>query len=101
MAPGVPAVSPPRAPPPPPAPAPAPASPAAARAGSSRDRRTPLEHAEVFMRAGQEALDRDDLVAAAHHYRLALQVHDDPRMRALLADIEARAQVRRGKGKRA
>ena len=88
------------APAPPPAPA-APPPPVAARAGSSRDRRTPLEHAEVFMRAGQEALDRDDLVAAAHHYRLALQCHDDPRLRAVLADVEARARLRRDKGKRA
>jgi hypothetical protein len=65
------------------------------------DRRTPLEHAEVFRRAGQEALDRDDLNAAAHHYRLALQCHDDPRLRLALEDIESRARIRRQKGKRA
>ncbi len=65
------------------------------------DRRTPLEHAEVFMRAGQDALDRDNLNAAAHHYRLALQCHDDPRLRVALEDIESRARSRRQKGKRA
>lgn len=71
------------------------------RAGAFKDGRTPLEHAEVFMRAGQEALDRDDLNAAAHHYRLALQCHEDPRLRAALTDIEARARTRREKGRRA
>jgi tetratricopeptide (TPR) repeat protein len=54
------------------------------------------EHVEVFVRAAKEALARDDVVAAANNYRLAVQVSDDPVLRAALAetDVKAKARVR-------
>ncbi len=54
------------------------------------------ERADVFVRAALEALGRDDVVAAANHYKLAVQCSDDPALRTALAetDVKARARVR-------
>jgi tetratricopeptide (TPR) repeat protein len=92
-----PEIAPAPAPPPIPASAATPSSPDALRrmyAGKKRD--TVREHVEVFVRAASEALERDDVVAAANHYRLAVQCSDDPSLRAALAetDVKARARVR-------
>lgn len=48
----------------------------------------------VFVLAAEEALQRDDPVTAANHYRLAVQNSDDPALRAALASADARARKR-------
>jgi curved DNA-binding protein CbpA/predicted transcriptional regulator len=66
------------------------------RAYAEKKRRSVQDHVEVFVRAAKEAIDRDDLVAAANSYRLAVQCSDDPALRAALdaVDTKARARVR-------
>jgi hypothetical protein len=63
---------------------------------AAKQRGAVQEHVDVFLRAAKEALDRDDIVAAANHYRLAAQCTDDPAVRAALeeTDAKARAHVR-------
>ena len=41
-----------------------------------------------------QALEKDDLVAAANHYRLAVQCTDDPAVHAAFAETEAKAKGR-------
>jgi tetratricopeptide (TPR) repeat protein len=87
-----------------PAPAPAPArAPASAptsgpdpllRLYADKQRRSFEEHVDVFVRAAKEALDRDDLVSAANHFRLALQNKDDPALRAAYEQTDAKARKR-------
>lgn len=48
-------------------------------------------HVRVFIEAAEEAVSRDDMVAAANNYRLALQNDADPALRARLAAIEERS----------
>jgi tetratricopeptide (TPR) repeat protein len=64
------------------------------RVDAPRDRRPPQERALVFVRAAEDALDRHDFVAAAHHYRLAVQCSDDPTLRVALAETEVKARRR-------
>jgi tetratricopeptide (TPR) repeat protein len=64
------------------------------RGGASGDRRLPQERALVFVRAAEEAADRHDFVAAAHHYRLAVQCSDDPALRVALEETDAKAKRR-------
>jgi len=52
------------------------------------------DRAGVFVRAAKEALDRDDVVAAANHYGLAVQCTDDPTVHAAFAETEKKARVR-------
>jgi tetratricopeptide (TPR) repeat protein len=61
---------------------------------ADKQRQSVRDHLDVFVRAAKEALDRDDVVAAANHYRLALQVSDDPTLRAELEQVDAKARVR-------
>jgi tetratricopeptide (TPR) repeat protein len=99
-----PATPPPPAPPPPPA-APAPPSTAQSRPAASspdpllrmyadKQRRAVQERVDVFVRAAKEALDRDDVVSAANHYRLAVQCSDDPALGIALEKVDAKARVR-------
>jgi tetratricopeptide (TPR) repeat protein len=97
------------APPPPPERAPPPVSvptPVSARAAvplpaealrrmfAGKKRSEVHEHVEVFVRAAREALERDDVVAAANNYRLAVQVSDDPALRVALEEIDVKARAR-------
>jgi curved DNA-binding protein CbpA len=59
-----------------------------------RERRNVDEHLQVFVRAAKEAIERDDLVAAANHYRLAVQCSSDPALRTALEEVDARARKR-------
>ena len=61
---------------------------------ATKQRRTIQEHVDVFVRAAREALDRDDVVSAANHYRLAVQCSDDPALRAALDEVDGRARKR-------
>jgi curved DNA-binding protein CbpA len=51
-------------------------------------------HVRVFVDAAEAAMSRDDVVTAANNYRLALQNHDDPRIRAKLSAIEGTSNDR-------
>jgi hypothetical protein len=51
-------------------------------------------HVALFLEAAEEAVRRDDPVAAARNLRLALQNHDDPVVRAKLAAVEDAANER-------
>ncbi len=77
-----------------PAPAPAPVSDPLRRMYADKQRQSVRDHLDVFVRAAKEALERDDVVAAASHYRLALQVSDDPTLRAELEQVDAKARIR-------
>ncbi|HEY5240467.1 MAG TPA: DnaJ domain-containing protein [Polyangiaceae bacterium] len=77
-----------------PAPAPAPVADPLRRMYTDKQRQSVRDHLDVFVRAAKEALERDDVVAAANHYRLALQVSDDPKLRAELEQVDAKARVR-------
>jgi curved DNA-binding protein CbpA len=97
-------------PPPPPTPAPAPPPPPPPSAPQSRpgasspdpllrmyadkQRRAVQERVDVFVRAAKEALERDDVIAAANHYRLAVQCSDDPALGIALEKVDAKARVR-------
>jgi curved DNA-binding protein CbpA len=61
---------------------------------ADQQRQAIRRRADVFLRAAQEALDRDELSAAANHYRLAVQVTDDADIRAALEDTDKRARAR-------
>ena len=63
------------------------------RMHADKQRRANQERVDVFVRAAKEALGRDDLVAAANHYRLAVQCSDDPELRAALEKVEGHARV--------
>lgn len=52
-------------------------------------------HVEMFLRAAEDALAAGDAIAAANHYRLALQNRDDPYIRAKLDDVDALARTKR------
>ena len=87
--------------PPPAAKKPAPSAPSAdsrpdplLRAYAEKKRRSVQDHVDVFIRAAKEALDRDDLVAAANNYRLAVQCSDDPELRVTLEAIDGKARAR-------
>ncbi len=60
---------------------------------ASRDRRSALEHAEVFMRAAEEALARGDHAGAHNHYRLALQCSSDPAVRKVIEELGERVKA--------
>lgn len=77
-----------------PVPAPAPVADPLRRMYTDKQRQSVRDHLDVFVRAAKEALERDDVVAAANHYRLALQVSDDPKLRAELEEVDAKARVR-------
>jgi curved DNA-binding protein CbpA len=64
------------------------------RAYAEKKRRSVQDHVDVFVRAAKEALDRDDVVAAANNYRLAVQCSDDPALRDALESIDAKARAR-------
>ena len=64
------------------------------RAYAEKKRRSVQDHVDVFVRAAKEALDRDDLVAAANNYRLAVQCSDDPELRVTLEAIDGKARAR-------
>jgi curved DNA-binding protein CbpA len=51
--------------------------------------------ADVFLRAAEEALQRDDVISAANNFRLALQFADDPFVRRKLEAVEEVANARR------
>jgi hypothetical protein len=55
---------------------------------------TPQDHLGVFLRAAKEALEKDDVVGAANHYRLAVQCTDDRAVHTAFAETEAKAKVR-------
>jgi hypothetical protein len=61
-------------------------------AGTLSDAQT--RRASLFLKAAEEALAKDDVVAAANSYRLALQIADDPGTRALLEEIDGKARAR-------
>ena len=61
---------------------------------AAKKRSSVQEHVDVFVRAAKEALDRDDVVAAANSYRLAAQCSEDPAIRAALEETDARARIR-------
>jgi tetratricopeptide (TPR) repeat protein len=61
---------------------------------AGKKRNAVQEHIDVFVRAAKEAVERDDVVAAANHYRLAVQCSDDPALRAALQDIDVKARAR-------
>ncbi len=61
---------------------------------AGKQHRAARDHLGVFLKAAKEALDRDDTVAAANHYRLAVQCTEDPAVHAAFADVEARARVK-------
>jgi tetratricopeptide (TPR) repeat protein len=61
---------------------------------ADKQRRSVKEHVDVFVRAATEALERDDVVSAANHYRLALQCSDDPALKAALEETDAKARKR-------
>jgi DnaJ-domain-containing protein 1 len=82
------------APPAAPAPVPVPAPDPLRRLYADKQRQSVRDHLDVFVRAAKEALERDDVVAAANHYRLALQVSDNPALRAELEQVDAKARVR-------
>jgi curved DNA-binding protein CbpA len=79
-------------------PASAPSSPSSPdplkRMYADKQRRNVKEHVDVFVRAAKEALERDDVVSAANHYRLALQCSDDPALKAALEETDAKARKR-------
>jgi curved DNA-binding protein CbpA len=77
-----------------PATAATPATPATSASRPDPRRRNIQHHLDVFIRAAEEAMARDDVVAAAQHYRLALQCGDDPALRALVEQTEAKAKKR-------
>ena len=52
------------------------------------------QRAELFVRAAEDALKKDDLASAANHYRLAVQLVDDPALREALDETEAKARAR-------
>ncbi len=52
-------------------------------------------HMETFLRAAEEALKVEDYIGAANNYQLALQVDEDPAIRAKLASIEGQAKAKR------
>jgi tetratricopeptide (TPR) repeat protein len=52
-------------------------------------------HVDMFLRAADEALAAGDAIAAANHYRLALQNREDPYIRAKLDDVDALARTKR------
>lgn len=51
-----------------------------------------LRRTDVFLRAAQEALARDDVVSAANNFRLVLQNGEDPAVRKQLEAIEVVAK---------
>jgi tetratricopeptide (TPR) repeat protein len=61
---------------------------------ATKKRDAAREHVEVFVRAAKEALARDDVVAAANHYRLATQSSDDPELHRALEETDQRARRR-------
>jgi tetratricopeptide (TPR) repeat protein len=61
---------------------------------ADKQQRTVRDRVGVFLNAAKEALARDDVVAAAGHYRLAAQCTSDPAVHAALADASGKAQVR-------
>jgi DnaJ domain len=61
---------------------------------TDKQQKTARERVGVFLRAAKEALDRDDVVAAAEHYRLAAQCTADPAVHAALVEVDERARVR-------
>ncbi len=71
-----------------------PASDPKLRVTSGKTRTSAQEHVDVFVRAAKEAIERDDLVAAANHYRLAAQCTSDPSIRAALEETDAKARAR-------
>jgi len=98
-----PAPAPPAPAPPPPGPVPSPSRPGSSSASSpdpllrmyaDKQRRKTQSQVEVFVRAAKEALDRDDVVAAANNYRLAVQCSDDPALGIALEKVDAKARVR-------
>jgi curved DNA-binding protein CbpA len=58
------------------------------------DRRDGAKRAQAakFVEAGAAALAKDDVVAAATHYRLAVKYTDDPAVHATYADVNRRAR---------
>jgi curved DNA-binding protein CbpA/predicted transcriptional regulator len=61
---------------------------------AEKQRRAVQERIDVFVRAAKEALERDDVVAASHHYGLAVQCSNDPALRAAFEATDAKARVR-------
>ncbi len=50
---------------------------------------------DLLVQAAQAALQANDIVGAANSYRLALEHRDDPRLRMILDDVDARARAYR------
>jgi len=59
---------------------------------SSRQQATDDAKGDTFLKAGREAEASGDLVVAAQHYRVALQLRDDEEVRLALGRIDHQAQ---------
>jgi hypothetical protein len=53
------------------------------------------QRARVFVDAAEEALAKDDFVAAATHYKLALECCEAPELRAAFEAVDVKARARR------
>lgn len=80
--------------PPPPAPVSSPPDEALKRFFAKGKQDEKQRRVEVFVRAAEDALARDDVLTAANNFRLALQNGENPALRRQLEAIEERAKTK-------